>query len=134
MEVERPQNPPQALAALFPEVIDCGEGVVVQPFSLATYALLEKIGSYILEDHQPDPVEVIESLYVCTHGAADVMKDLSRNDGRDALREKAAAWASRVPPYLLRTITAAIKTQIKRVRDVIPPPKEGELKKAATAG
>ena len=134
MEVERPQNPPQALAALFPEVIDCGEGVVVQPFSLATYALLEKIGSYILEDHQPDPVEVIESLYVCTHDAADVMKDLSRNDGRDALREKAAAWASRVPPYLLRTITAAIKTQIKRVRDVIPPPKEGELKKAATAG
>lgn len=134
MEVERPQNPPQALAALFPEVIDCGEGVVVQPFSLATYALLEKIGSYILEDHQPDPVEVIESLYVCTHDAADVMKDLSRNDGREALREKAAAWASRVPPYLLRTITAAIKTQIKRVRDVIPPPKEGELKKAATAG
>ena len=134
MEVEKPQNPPQALAALFPEVIDCGEGVVVQPFSLATYALLEKIGSYILEDHQPDPVEVIESLYVCTHDAADVMKDLSRNDGREALREKAAAWASRVPPYLLRTITAAIKTQIKRVRDVIPPPKEGELKKAATAG
>lgn len=134
MEVERPQNPPQALAALFPGVIDCGEGVVVQPFSLATYALLEKIGSYILEDHQPDPVEVIESLYVCTHDAADVMKDLSRNDGREALREKAAAWASRVPPYLLRTITAAIKTQIKRVRDVIPPPKEGELKKAATAG
>lgn len=134
MEVERPQNPPQALAALFPEVIDCGEGVVVQPFSLATYALLEKIGSYILEDHQPDPLEVIESLYVCTHDAADVMKDLSRNDGREALREKAAAWASRVPPYLLRTITAAIKTQIKRVRDVIPPPKEGELKKAATAG
>lgn len=134
MEVERPQNPPQALAALFPEVIDCGEGVVVQPFSLATYALLEKIGSYILEDHQPDPVEVIESLYVCTHDAADVMKDLSRNDGREALREKAAAWASRVPPYLLRTITAAIRTQIKRVRDVIPPPKEGELKKAATAG
>lgn len=134
MEVERPQNPPQALAALFPEVIDCGEGVVVQPFSLATYALLEKIGSYILEDHQPDPVEVIESLYVCTHDAADVMKDLSRNDGREALREKAATWASRVPPYLLRTITAAIKTQIKRVRDVIPPPKEGELKKAATAG
>ena len=134
MEVERPQNPPQALAALFPEVIDCGEGVVVQPFSLATYALLEKIGSYILEGHQPDPVEVIESLYVCTHDAADVMKDLSRNDGREALREKAAAWASRVPPYLLRTITAAIRTQIKRVRDVIPPPKEGELKKAATAG
>ena len=134
MEVEKPQNPPQALAALFPEVIDCGEGVVVQPFSLATYALLEKIGSYILEDHQPDPVEVIESLYVCTHDAADVMKDLSRNDGREAIMEKAAAWASRVPPYLLRTITAAIRTQIKRVRDVVPPPKEGELKKAATAG
>lgn len=134
MEVERPQNPPQALAALFPEVIDCGEGVVVQPFSLATYALLEKIGSYILEDHQPDPVEVIESLYVCTHDAADVMKDLSRTDGREALREKAAAWASRVPPYLLRTITAAIKTQIKRVRDVIPPPKEGELKNPDRAG
>lgn len=134
MEVERPQNPPQALAALFPEVIDCGEGVVVQPFSLATYALLEKIGSYILEDHQPDPVEVIESLYVCTHDAAVVMKDLSRNDGREALREKAAAWASRVPPYLLRTITAAIKTQIKRVRDVIPPPKEGELKNLHRAG
>ena len=134
MEVEKPQNPPQAVAALFPEVIDCGEGVVVMPFSLATYALLEKVGSYILEDHQPDPVEVIESLYICTHSAQDVMHTLSLADGRELLRDRAAAWASTVPPYLLRTITAAIKTQIKRVRDVIPPPKEGELKKAATAG
>ena len=134
MEVEKPQNPPQAVAALFPEVIDCGEGVVVMPFSLATYALLEKVGSYILEDHQPDPVEVIESLYICTHSAQDVMHTLSLTNGRELLRDRAAAWASTVPPYLLRTITAAIKTQIKRVRDVIPPPKEGELKKAATAG
>lgn len=130
---QKSTNPKAAIEALFPQDIDCGEGVTVKPFSLATYALLEKIGSYILVPHQPDPTEVLESLYICTHGAREILAD-SGDGWRGRLLEKAVEWAEGVPPYLLQTITAAIKTQIKRVRDVVPPPKEGELPKKARAG
>ena len=53
MELNNTVNPKAAIEALFPQPIDCGEGVEVKPFSLATYALLEKIGSYIIFPHEP---------------------------------------------------------------------------------
>lgn len=133
MEQDDSRNPPEAVEALFPQSIDCGEGVAVRPFSLAIYAMLEKIGSYIILPHDPDQAEVLESLYVCTHDPRPTMK-LLQEGGRPALLDAAVAWASGVPPYLLSTITDAVRTQIQRVRAVVPPPREGDKKKDPTGG
>ena len=128
MELNNTLNPRPALDALFPQSIDCGNGVLVKPFSLATYALLEKIRSYIIFPHEPDHAEVLKTLYVCTHEAKDSFKNF------DKLDDLAFEWAETVPPYLLNTITEAVMKQIQIVRDAMPPAKEADSKKAATAG
>lgn len=121
-------NPAPALNALFPQSIDCGNGVVVKPFSLATYALLEKIRSYIIIPHQPSQEEVLKTFYICTHDARDTFK---RFDELDAL---AFDWAETVPPYLIDTITEAVLKQVEIVKNAMPPAKETDAKKAQTDG
>lgn len=128
MELNNTLNPRPALAALFPQPIDCGNGVLVKPFSLATYALLEKIGSYIIVPHTPEQSEILKTLYICTHDAKEVFKNFENLD------DLAFDWAETVPPYLLNTITDAVLKQIKTVRDAMPPAKELDAKKATTAG
>ena len=128
MELNNTVNPKAAIEALFPQPIDCGEGVEVKPFSLATYALLEKIGSYIIFPHEPTQEETLRSLYICTHDAREVFKDF------DKLTDLAFDWASGLRPAMVNTITGAILKQVEAVKKAMPPDKEDLEKKAATDG
>lgn len=128
MELNNTVNPKAAIEALFPQSIDCGEGVEVKPFSLATYALLEKIGSYIIFPHEPTQEETLRSFYICTHDAKDVFANL------DKLDELAFDWASTLTPKMVKTITDSIFKQINVVKEAMPPEQETDEKKAATDG
>jgi len=121
-------NPKSALAALFPQPIDCGNGVSVQPFSLATYALLEKIKSYIIFPHEPTQEEVLKTLYVCTHDPKEIFRNL------DDLLPNAVDWASEQYPAIVEKVTSAIMKQIEIVRNAMPPTKETDAKKVQMAG
>lgn len=121
-------NPKSALAALFPQPIDCGNGVSVQPFSLATYALLEKIGSYVIFPHEPTQEEILKTLYICTHDPKEVFRDI------DNLLQNAVDWASEQYPSIVDKVTSAIMRQIEIVRNAMPPTKEIDAKKAVTDG
>ena len=129
MELNNTVNPKAAIEALFPQPIDCGEGVEVKPFSLATYALLEKMGSYIIFPHEPDQEETLKSLYICTHDAKQVFKDFDR------LGELSFEWASKLTPRMVNAITDAIYKQISVVKSAMPPDEEGpEKNPPQTAG
>ena len=128
MELNNTVNPKAALDALFPQPIDCGEGVEVKPFSLATYALLEKIGSYIVFPHEPTQEETLKSLYICTHDAKQVFKDF------DKLDELAFDWASGLRPAMVNTITDAILKQVDAVRRAMPPEEGPEKNPPQTDG
>lgn len=123
MEINNTVNPEAALNALFPQSIDCGEGVFVKPFSLATYALLEKIGSYIIFPHEPTQEETLMSFYICTHDAKEVFKKI------DNLQDLAIDWAATLRPEMFRKITDAVLKQIEVVKNAMPPEKEGDKKK-----
>lgn len=128
MELNNTVNPKAAIEALFPQPIDCGEGVEVKPFSLATYALLEKIGSYIIFPHDPSQEETIRSLYICTHDAKDIFKNF------DKLTELAFEWASTIRPSMVNTITDAVLKQINLVKNATPPEDDQKKTLQATAG
>lgn len=128
MELNNTVNPKAAIEALFPQSIDCGEGVEVKPFSLATYALLEKMGSYIIFPHEPTQEETLKSLYICTHDAKEVFKNF------DKVGELAFEWASTLRPVMVNTITDAILKQVAAVKKAMPPEEEDLGKKAATDG
>lgn len=128
MELNNTVNPKAAIEALFPQPIDCGEGVEVKPFSLATYALLEKIGSYIIFPHEPTQEETLRSLYICTHDAREVFKDF------DKLTELAFEWASTIKPSMVNTITDAVLKQINLVKNATPPEDDQKKTLQATAG
>ena len=123
MEINNTVNPKSALEALYPQSIDCGEGVVVKPFSLATYALLEKIKSYINFPHEPTQEEVLKTLYVCTHDAKETFKKF------DLLQDLSIEWAETLRPEMFRKITDAVLKQIEVVKNAMPPEKEGDKKK-----
>ena len=128
MELNNTVNPKAAIEALFPQPIDCGEGVEVKPFSLATYALLEKIGSYIIFPHDPSQEETIRSLYICTHDAKEIFKNF------DKLTELAFEWASTIRPSMVNTITDAVLKQINLVKNATPPEDDQKKTLQATAG
>lgn len=128
MEINNTVNPKSALDALFPQSIDCGDGVFVKPFTLATYALLEKIGSYIIFPHEPTQEETIASLYICTHNPKEIFKHF------DTLQDDSIDWADTLRPGLFQTISDAILKQIEAVKNVMPQEKEGDEKKAVTDG
>jgi hypothetical protein len=107
--------PKSSINALFPEVIDCGFGVAVHPLTLAHYALLEKINSYLVNaDHAPDSLEVIKTLYICTHSAREVMDNFSNLDSL------AFEWAENLPPMMNDIIVKAILKQINAMSKVVP--------------
>lgn len=108
-------DPKSSIDALFPEPIDCGFGVTVHPLTLAHYALLEKIDSYLVNpNHAPDSLEVIKTLYICSHCAADVMTIFPDLD------YKAMEWAEKLPPMLSDIIAKAILKQISAMSKVQP--------------
>lgn len=120
-------NPEAAIQAIFPEKIKVGNGVEVYPLTLAHYALLEKINSYLVNgDHDPDSVETIETFYICTHDAAETFADFSD------LGAKAMEWGSTLAPYMAGLLGAAIKKQIDLMSAAIPNVDDGK-KKAAGA-
>lgn len=107
--------PKASLEALFPKRIDCGYGVEVYPLTLAHYALLEKINSYLVNaDHAPDSIEVIKTLYICTHSAVDVMAYF------DELETLAFKWAEGLPPAANNSIASAVLKQIDAMSKVAP--------------
>ena len=128
MELNNTVNPKAAIEALFPQSIDCGEGVEVKPFSLATYALLEKIGSYIIFPHEPDQEETLKSLYICTHDAKEVFKNF------DKVGELAFEWASGLRPAMVNTITDAILKQVDAVKKAMPPEEDNTKNPPQTDG
>lgn len=128
MELNNTVNPKAALDALFPQPIDCGEGVEVKPFSLATYALLEKMGSYIIFPHEPTQEETLKSLYICTHDAKDVFKNF------DKVGELAFEWASGLRPAMVNTITEAILKQVDAVKKAMPPAEDNTKNPPQTDG
>lgn len=108
-------NPKASLKALFPKPIDCGLGVEVMPLTLGHYALLEKIGSYLVSgDHTPDSMEVVRTYYVCTHSAKEVLADFDNLDAR------AFDWAETLPPSINAAIANAILEQIDAMSKVVP--------------
>lgn len=116
-------NPVKAIEAIFPGDIDVGNGISVKPLSLAHYALLEKIHSYIIcDDHEPDSIEVLKTFYICAHDAKDVFKDL------DNLGEIALEWGDKLPPYLTDKIIEAISKQIDNMLNVSPTVDDGKKK------
>lgn len=119
-------NPVSGIKAMFPTPIQVGEGVYVYPLSLGHYALLEKINSYLVNgDHLPDSIEVIKTLYICTHSAREVLNDF------DSLEERAFEWAERLPPAINGKIVSAIKEQIDAMMKVIPAIGDDSKKKVA---
>lgn len=127
-QINNTVNPKSALAALFPQPIDCGNGVSVQPFSLATYALLEKMRSYVIFPHEPTQEEVLKTLYVCTHDPKEIFRNL------DDLLPNAIDWAAEQYPAIVEKVTTAIMKQIEIVRNAMPPTKETDAKKVQMAG
>lgn len=107
--------PKSSIDALFPQSIDCGFGVKVEPLTLAHYALLEKINSYLVNgDHVPDPIEVVKTLYISTHSAKETMMNF------DALEANAFGWAETLPPAMNNAIAKAIIKQIEAMSKVVP--------------
>ena len=119
-------NPKASIDALFPKAIDCGFGVEVQPLTLAHYALLEKVHSYLVStDHKPDSIEIVKTFYICTHSAKDVMENF------DDLDSLAFEWAENLPPCMTQIMTENIFKQIEAMRKVIPVGNESGKKKVA---
>ena len=82
---------------------------------IAVLELLEKIGSYLVcADHAPDSLEVIRTLYICSHSAADVMTIFPDLD------YKAMEWAENLPPMMNDIIVKAILKQIDAMSKVSP--------------
>lgn len=108
-------SPKSSIDALFPKPIDCGFDVRVYPLTLAHYALLEKINSYLVSaNHVPDSIEVVKTLYICTHSARETMENF------ESLESLAFDWAEGLPPSLNTPIVEAIKKQIEAMRKVVP--------------
>ncbi len=106
-------NPHKAVAAVMPLTIDCDEGVAVAPMTLAMWAALERIDSPLITGKPAkDTMELLPSLYLLTHGAAEI---LSGN-----LLTKAMTWADTVSPMVLSRIQAACYEQMSVVTAVIP--------------
>ena len=113
-----------AIDALFPTPIEIGYGVTVYPLTLAHYALLEKINSYLIDGgHVPDAIEVVKTLYICTHPARETLADF------DALADNAFEWAENLPPNATELITVAIRKQIEAMGKVVPITGDSDKKK-----
>lgn len=116
-------NPKAAIEAAFPDDIKICEGLYVKPLSLAHYALLEKINSYlIIDDHEPDSLEVLKTYYICTHNSKDVFKVLPDLD------TIALEWADGLPPVITHAISEAITKQIQAMMKVVPEMDDGKKK------
>ena len=123
-------NPTKAINALLPQPIKCGGGVEVLALSLGHYALLEKVDSPILKGKgtATDILDMIPSLYICTHNAPEVFADF------DNLPKLVLDWAATLQPCVYGEIMAAITTQINVMMDVIPSPDDTKKKVVTTGG
>ena len=118
-------NPAAALRALLPRPIPIeGAGLGVRPLSLAAFALLDEIGSPLLQDGagRPGTLSLLPSLYVLTHDALEVLDGMA---GENLLRT-ALAWAETLPPAAMRDIERAARAQIAAVLAVAPRGKKEE--------
>lgn len=103
------------IKALFPAPIDLSFGVRVYPLTLAHYALLEKINSYLLNaDHTPNQDEVLMTYYICTHESKTTL------DNFPELKSEAYEWAENLPPCMVNEIANAIRMQIDAMKKVVP--------------
>ena len=121
-------NPRKAVAAFLPAPIPIpGTAEAVQPFTLAHYGILEKIGSPLVMPVQ-GPVtalDLIPSLYVVTHDAAEV---LAGDIAADSV-----AWAKTLPPTVLLPMEQAARRQIGVFIDVLPESDEKKTRRGRLA-
>lgn len=121
-------NPKSAIAAIFPQPIKIIDGVSVYPLTLAHYALLEQINSYLVNgDHQPDALESLKTMFICTHDAKTTMHVM------DDLEGAVAQWSEQLPPAVTYPIMDAIKVQIEAMSKVVPYIDDQKKKVAETA-
>ena len=121
-------NPKAAVAAIFPKPIKICDGVSVYPLTLAHYALLEQINSYLVNgDHAPDALESLKTMFICTHDAKSAMEVF------DEIECAAVEWGEQLPPAVTYPIMEAIKVQIDAMAKVIPQISDEKKKAAETA-
>jgi hypothetical protein len=119
-------NPTKAIAALIPEAIITPHGVAVQPLTLGTFGLLERIHSPILTGEKTDVLGMLPSLYILAHEAAEAHAQMGQ------IEAAALAWADALPPSAIGPIEAAAREQVQRMLAVIA--QEGDAKKKVTTG
>ncbi|MBR1609366.1 MAG: hypothetical protein IJ678_07095 [Kiritimatiellae bacterium] len=122
-------NPEKALAALLPEPVEVpGTGETVKPFTLALYAVLDRLGSPLLREGAPaDALELLPSLYAVCRGPRAALE--SKNLLLDAV-----SWADALPPDSLPAIRDAAARQIDCFVDVAPRAKKENGTPDTTAG
>lgn len=124
------QMPRKALDALLPDPAPVeGTGESVRPFTLALYAVLERIGSPLLTagGPAPDALALLPSLYAACRGAEAALAS-------DNLLLDAVRWADSLPPSALPALERAARLQISRMVDVAPTAKKAAGTTGTTAG
>lgn len=113
-------NPRKALAALLPAPIRIGAlGVEVRPFTLATFAVLEKIGSPMLPAAGPvhaGVFDLLPTLYAATHVPAECLDQIA--DG--TFSRNVLEWADTIPGTAMPLLKDAILMQVGTMQDVVP--------------
>lgn len=124
-------NPEKALSALLPEPIPVpGTAESVRPFSLALFAVLDRIGSPLLGSEGRGGVSALSllpSLYAVCRGARAALAS-------ENLMLDAAEWAEKLPPGALGSIRDAAARQIAAVVSVVPQAKKEPGTPGTTAG
>lgn len=121
------ENPRAALDALLPAPVAVeGTGETVKPFSLALYAMLDRIHSPLLYGGGgTDALGVLPSLFIACRGVDEGLKP--------ELLKRALEWADALPPSALPALQKAVKGQIDALLAVTPESKKKEIE-GRTAG
>lgn len=65
-------NPKKALDAIIsqdiPVKLDNGESIIIKPISISTLAVLDSIGSPILNGENANMLNILSTLYICING------------------------------------------------------------------
>lgn len=117
------ENPRAALDALLPAPVPIeGTGENVKPFSLALYAMLDRIRSPLLYGGTgADALSVLPSLFIACRGVDEGLKP--------ELLRRSLEWADALPPSALPALRDAVAKQVNALLAVTP-----ETKKKADAG
>lgn len=123
------ENPTAALAALLPEPVPVeGTAEKVRPFTLALYAMLDRIHSPLLSGTAKgtDALSLLPSLFIACRGV-----DVAFGPH---LLERACAWADTLPPSALPAIREACEKQVRAMMDVVAEDPDKKKESPETGG